>query len=103
MKSMKVTDQLKRLLEESPVSRHRLCLLSGVDAGCLASFIAGRRGMSMESLDALGEVMGLTLTASKATLRALAKDAPSPGRPKSTEHKPRKAKTANAKAAPANR
>ena len=100
---MKVSDQLKLLIEESPLSRHRLCALAGVSAASMAQFIAGRRGLSLESLDALGAVMGLELTASKATLRKLAKDAPSPGRPKGAENKLRKPKQASAKAAPVRR
>ena len=81
MVSMSVSDQVRKLIAESPVSRHRLCKLAQVNAGSMAEFIAGRRGLSMETLDAVGLALGFKVTADKTTARKLAADAPKPGRP----------------------
>ncbi|MCL2648819.1 MAG: hypothetical protein FWD61_17770 [Phycisphaerales bacterium] len=78
---MKMTEQLKKLILEAPISRHRICKLAKVSTASMSSFISGNRGFSQEAIDALGEVLGITLTMDHAKLQRLAKDAPAPGRP----------------------
>ena len=72
MAIVKVSDQVRGLIEACPVSRHRLCALSGASAGNLAAFIAGRRGLSMETLDDLGLLLGFKVTMDYAKARTLA-------------------------------
>ena len=57
----KLSEQLRRIIETSSYSRYRIAQETGVDAAVLCHFVAGRRGMSMESLDALADFLGLEL------------------------------------------
>jgi len=81
MPRMKLSEQIRKIIEHAPVSRHRLCQLTGINTGNLTEFMAGNRGLSMESLDALANVLGLQVKVNKATASKLAADAPGPGRP----------------------
>lgn len=81
MTRMKVSEQIRKLIEESPVSRHRLCLLADINAANLAQFMAGNRGLSQETLDAVGAVLGFKVTMDRTAVRKLAAEAPAPGRP----------------------
>ena len=78
---MKVSDQIRKLIADAPVSRHRLAALAGANTGNLAAFMAGRRGLSMETLDAIGAVLGFKVTMDTEAVRRLATEAPKPGRP----------------------
>jgi plasmid maintenance system antidote protein VapI len=56
-----LSDQLRDLIECSEHSRYRIAQETGVDAAVLCHFVAGRRGLSIESIDALGEFFDLKL------------------------------------------
>jgi len=58
----------------------------------VSNFMAGRCGLSQEAMDALGEVLGITMTMDHAKLRKLAKEAPPPGRPVEKRNNKAKAK-----------
>jgi hypothetical protein len=55
------TDQLRRYIETSGESRYALAKRSNVDAAVLCRFVAGRAGMSLDSVDKLVFAMGLEL------------------------------------------
>jgi transcriptional regulator with XRE-family HTH domain len=59
------TDQLKRAIRESGMSRYALSKATGVDQGTLSKFLSGQRSISLDSVDKLVDVLGLTLTAQK--------------------------------------
>ena len=86
-----MTEQLKKLILEAPISRHRMCKLAKISPASMSNFMSGRCGLSQEAMDALGEVLGITMTMDHAKLRKLAKEAPPPGRP--VEKRNNKAKT----------
>ena len=44
------------------MTRYAISVKSGVDQATLSKFMKGQRGFSMESLDKLVEVLGLTVT-----------------------------------------
>ena len=77
-----VSEQVRKILEDCPVSRHRLCKLTGINQGNLAGFMTGRRGLSQESLDALGLLLGFEVRANQVMAQKLAACAPKAGRPK---------------------
>ncbi len=52
--------QLREIIESAGISRYRLAKESGVDAGQLCRFIKGNGRLSMESLDSIGSVLGLS-------------------------------------------
>jgi len=57
-----LTDQLRRAIDESGLTRYRIAKATGIDESALAKFYNGRRGLSMEALNALGEYLQLTIT-----------------------------------------
>ncbi len=60
-KREKLSDQLRRILAESGLSRYEIAKRSGVDEAALSRFASGQRGLTTETLDRLGEALGLEL------------------------------------------
>ncbi len=58
----KLSDQIRRALKESEMTRYRISKLSGIDQAVLSRFVHGEGGMTVESLDKLAEVLELRLT-----------------------------------------
>ena len=64
--SRKLSDQIRLAIDECGLSGYRISVETGIDASAVAKFRRGeRRGLSMASLDRLGEYLGLTITARK--------------------------------------
>lgn len=59
--SDKLSDQIKRAIEKSGMSRYRLSCESGVDQGHLSRFVHGKAGLSLDALDEIGLVLGLRI------------------------------------------
>lgn len=57
----KLSDQLRRLIEASPLSRYEISKRTGIDQAVLCKFVAGQRGISTGSWDKLAECLGLRL------------------------------------------
>jgi transcriptional regulator with XRE-family HTH domain len=57
-----LTDQLRRAIDDSGLTRYRIAKATGIDESALAKFYNGRRGLSMDALNALGEYLQLTIT-----------------------------------------
>ena len=53
------SDQIRAAVESCEKSRYRIAAETGIDAGALCHFVAGRRGLSMDSLDKLADCIGL--------------------------------------------
>ena len=66
-KSMKLSDQLRQAIRESKHSRYAIWKATGIDQGVLSHFLAGRRGMSIQSLDVLCEFLQLDLRPARRT------------------------------------
>ncbi len=60
-KPNKLSDQLRQAIAESGSSRYRIAQETGIDESALAKFFNGQRGLSLPSLDALVEYLGLEL------------------------------------------
>ena len=58
-----LSDQLRRIIAESGLSRYELARRSGVEQSALSRFVNGQRGLTTESLDRLARTLGLELTA----------------------------------------
>jgi len=56
-------DSVREAVRTSGMSRYYLAQQSGVDEASLSRFVRGKSGLSMESLDAVAEVLGLGVTA----------------------------------------
>jgi transcriptional regulator with XRE-family HTH domain len=57
----KLTDQLRRIIDESGLTRYEIAKRTRIDESALAKFYNGHRGLSMEALNALGDCLGLEI------------------------------------------
>jgi len=60
---VKLSDQVRRAVDDSGLSRYRICKLAGIDEGSFSRFMAGKVGLSLPTLDALADVLGLDVVA----------------------------------------
>ena len=59
------TDQLRRLVETSGLSRYRFAQESGIDETTLCRFVHGERCLSERNLDKLGEYLQLRVVSGR--------------------------------------
>jgi transcriptional regulator with XRE-family HTH domain len=57
-----LTDQLRQAIDDSGLTRYQIAKATGIDESALAKFYNGRRGLSMQALNALGEFLELRIT-----------------------------------------
>jgi transcriptional regulator with XRE-family HTH domain len=57
----KLTDQLRRAIDNCGLTRYEIAKQTGIDESALAKFYNGHRGLSMDALNALGEFLQLTI------------------------------------------
>ena len=55
------SDQLRRAVRESGMTRYALSKTTGVSQAVLCRFVAGTAGMSLDSIDRLMDVLGLEI------------------------------------------
>jgi predicted transcriptional regulator len=65
----RLSDQLRRLIEESPMSRYEISKRTGIAQSTLCKLIQGERGISTDSWDLLGECLNLRLVVDKTSKR----------------------------------
>lgn len=53
------SDQIRELVTDSEHSCYTICKQTGIDKGAMSHFLAGHRGLSLESLDLLAEFLDL--------------------------------------------
>jgi len=64
-KKTKISDQIRGAIESAGVSRYRIEIETGIDKATLSRFMNGKAGMSVETLDKLGEFLGLEIVKRK--------------------------------------
>lgn len=57
-----LTDQLRKAIDDSGLTRYRIAKEAGINESALAQFYNGHRGLSMQALNALGEFLQLKIT-----------------------------------------
>jgi transcriptional regulator with XRE-family HTH domain len=57
----RVSDQLRRIIDDCGLSHSEIVEQTGIDKGTLSKFMHGERGLSMKALDRLGQCLGLTV------------------------------------------
>lgn len=57
----KLSDQIRKAVDDSGESRYAICKAIGIDQGQLSRFMAGKMGLSMVKLDALAEYLELDI------------------------------------------
>jgi transcriptional regulator with XRE-family HTH domain len=62
---MTVSDQIKRAILDSDLTRYRIAQETGVDEATLSRFLSGERGLSMIAIDRLANFFGYKLVKAK--------------------------------------
>ena len=62
-KRLSFSEQIRRAIDGAGVARNRIVVASGIDQAALSRFMAGKVGLSLESLDRLAVVLGLDVVA----------------------------------------
>jgi hypothetical protein len=65
-KRVRMSDQIRQAINASDRSRYRICKELGLSEATMSRFMNGTGGLSMECLDALGDLLDLNLQAPKA-------------------------------------
>jgi transcriptional regulator with XRE-family HTH domain len=60
---VKLSDQIRRAVDASGLSRYRISKEIGVAESTMSRFMSGRGGLSMENLDALSDLIGFDIAA----------------------------------------
>lgn len=60
-KPAKLSDQLRKAIDDSGHSRYRIAQETGIDESALAKFYNGKRGLSLSALDRLAAFLDLKL------------------------------------------
>ena len=58
----KLTDQLRKAIDDSRLTRYRIAQETGISESTLSKFYLGQRGLSTEAMNALGEFLQLRIT-----------------------------------------
>jgi transcriptional regulator with XRE-family HTH domain len=66
-KREKLSDQVRRAIEASGLSRYRICQEAGILQSVMSRFMNRRGMLSMERLDALADLLALNITVGNAT------------------------------------
>jgi len=56
-----LSDQIRQAIDDSGQTRYRIAQESGIDESALAKFYNGHRGFNSDTLDILGEYLGLRI------------------------------------------
>jgi predicted transcriptional regulator len=59
--SEQFSDQLRRAIRESELSRYAISCKTGIAQSSLCKFIQGERGLSLDSIDRLMDTLGLEI------------------------------------------
>jgi transcriptional regulator with XRE-family HTH domain len=62
---VKLSDQVRRAVDASGLSRYRIAKEIGVAESTMSRFMAGKGGLSLVNLDALADLLGLDITAAR--------------------------------------
>lgn len=57
----RLTDQIRRAVDDSSLSRFAIAKLAQIDHGAFSRFMSGSGGLSLASLDRLADVLGLAI------------------------------------------
>lgn len=65
MKPNPLSDQLRSAIRDSGMSCYAVAKAIGLDQSVMSRFMAGKSGLSVETIDKLGMLLGLRLVATK--------------------------------------
>jgi hypothetical protein len=58
-----LSEQIRKLIEESSTSRYQIWKATGIDQGTLSKFVSGDVGLSLPAIDAIGAYLGWRIVA----------------------------------------
>jgi transcriptional regulator with XRE-family HTH domain len=61
---IKLSNQVRRAVDASGLSRYRICKEIGLDQSTLSHFMHDKGGLAIATLDALADLLGLDISAS---------------------------------------
>jgi hypothetical protein len=61
----KLSEQLRAAIMNAPISRYAISRQTEIPEAVLSRFVHGKSGLSVESIDKIGELLGLSLAASR--------------------------------------
>ena len=64
-KKTKISNQIQDAIQSADVTRYRIAVETGINEATLSRFMSGKGGMSVETLDKLGEYLGLEIVEKK--------------------------------------
>jgi transcriptional regulator with XRE-family HTH domain len=64
-RTTQISEQLRELIDASGRSRYSICKATGIAEPAMSRFMNGKGGLSLEAIDKVADLLGLTLTASK--------------------------------------
>jgi DNA transposition AAA+ family ATPase len=67
---LSLSDELRQAIERSGVTRYSIWQQTGIDQGSLSKFMDGERGLGLESIDKLAELLGLHIVAKPESSRS---------------------------------
>lgn len=62
-KRVKLSDQVRRAVDEAGMSRYAICKTIGMDQAIMSRFMNGKGGLQQDSLDALADLLELDIVA----------------------------------------
>ena len=60
-KSVKMSDQIRKAIDASGMSRYAICKAIGLSQSTMSRFMQGHGGLSVEMLDRIGELLALKI------------------------------------------
>jgi transcriptional regulator with XRE-family HTH domain len=66
MEAKRFSDQIRDAVNDSGLSRYRICQEIGLPQSAMSRFMNGKGGIAMENLDRLAELLGIAVCAKKA-------------------------------------
>ena len=68
---MRISDGIRKAISDSGLSRYKIAQLAAIDESALAKFFNHRRGLSIDAIDRIGELLGLEIkVAAKRTAKS---------------------------------
>lgn len=62
-----LSDQVRKAVNDSELTRYRICKDLGIAESTMSRFMAGKGGLSMDVLDRLAALLGLRVVVDKST------------------------------------